>query len=429
MFAARVDQENTIHAQQQAAASKPLNQGLKGLAAKTPARKIPLNDENATEILGGKTGGLKSNGKGLTKNGGKLDKSAFVTPAGPRTRAPLGMKTTNAKANFQTPAPVTAKNSPEKSQQKTLSPRLRRAKVKVLQGEVAKDGDAEEREIEYMPPRAKPLPDYPSDDEFGPDKTFPQLAPENLVKGWPSVYFNPVDDNGVSLLDKQAAEQDAAAAKYEDELLQKAMDEDDRYLEAAALDELSFELTPATSFQAPAENPASPDPPKRKLKSNAPPTLMSRSAAMALSKPSKPSSAPSFSAPTAAARARVPLGGILARKPNRPGTESVSGRFTSTTSHNTLGYAKGRAASSNLKKPLSSVFKDGGEGLKGGVNSAPPAPKAPKIDPLKELEDMIRARDMGEDDDDPFGNGGGVSLVQEDDEYADFQMKMPSADE
>lgn len=77
MFAPRVDQENTIHAHQQAAASKPLNQGLKGLAAKTPARKIPLNDENATEILGGKTG------KGLTKNGGgKLDKSAFVTPAG-----------------------------------------------------------------------------------------------------------------------------------------------------------------------------------------------------------------------------------------------------------------------------------------------------------------------------------------------------------
>lgn len=78
MFAPRVDQENTIHAHQQAAASKPLNQGLKGLAAKTPARKIALNDENATEILGGKTGG-----KGLTKNGGgKLDKSAFVTPAG-----------------------------------------------------------------------------------------------------------------------------------------------------------------------------------------------------------------------------------------------------------------------------------------------------------------------------------------------------------
>lgn len=65
------------------------------------------------------------------------------------------MKTTNAKATFRTPAPLTAQNSPEKSQQKTVSPRLRRAKVKVHQGEVATNGAAEEREIEYMPPRAK----------------------------------------------------------------------------------------------------------------------------------------------------------------------------------------------------------------------------------------------------------------------------------
>lgn len=353
------------------------------------------------------------------------------------------MKTTNAKANFQTPAPLTAKNSPEKSQQKTVSPRLRRAKVKVHQGEIAKDeGEAEEREIEYMPPRAKrkrrilpeaciwtnidsALPDYPSDDEFGPEKTFPQLRPENLMRGWPSVYFNPVDDNGVSLLDKKAAEQDAEAAKYEDELLQKAMDEDDKYLEAAALEELSFDLTPATSFQAPSENPASPDPPKRKLKLNAPTTLMSKSAATALSKPSKPSSAPSFSAPTAAEKAPVPLGGFLGRKFNRPVTQIISGRHTSTASHNTLGYAKGRAASDNLKKPLSSIFKDDA-GHKRSASAAPPAPQAPKVDPLKELEDMIRARDMGEDDDDLFGNGGGVPLVEDDDEYADFQMKMPS---
>lgn len=229
-------------------------------------------------------------------------------------------------------------------------------------------------------------------------------------------------------MEKKAAEQDAAAAKYEDELLQKAMDEDDKYLEAAALEELSFDLTPATSFQAPAENPASPDPPKRKLELKAPPTLMSRSAATTLSKPTRPA-APSFSAPTAAARARGPLGGgVLSRKVNRPAAENISARHTSTASHNTLGYAKGRAASSNLKKPLSSIFKDGAESHKSGVSSAPPPPKAPKVDPLKELEDMIRARDMGEDDDDLLGNGGGVPLVEEDDEYADFQMKMPPAD-
>jgi hypothetical protein len=249
------------------------------------------------------------------------------------------------------------------------------------------------------------------------------------MRGWPGVYFNPVDDNGVSLLDKKLAEQDAEAAKYEDELLQKAMDEDDRYLEAAALEELSFDLQPATTFQAPAENPASPDPPKRTTKLMAPATIMSRSAATALSKPSKSSSASSFSAPTAAAKARVPLGSILGRKVRpSPATETISGRHAtaSAASHNTLGYAKGRAASSNLKKPLSSIFKDGAENQKSGTSAIAQTPVAPKVDPLRELEEMIRARDMGDGDaeDDLFGNGGGVPLVEED-EYADFQMKMP----
>lgn len=63
MFAARADQENAVHAHQQAAAAKPLNQGIKGLAAKTPGNrapktpfKIPLNDENSTSAS-------KTNGK------------------------------------------------------------------------------------------------------------------------------------------------------------------------------------------------------------------------------------------------------------------------------------------------------------------------------------------------------------------------------
>lgn len=73
MFAARLRDENAIHDQQTAAASKPLNAGVKGLAPKTPAKtpfKSNRNDENATQI-GGKTGG----------KGGKLERSAFVTPA------------------------------------------------------------------------------------------------------------------------------------------------------------------------------------------------------------------------------------------------------------------------------------------------------------------------------------------------------------
>ena len=89
MFASRLNQENAIHEQQTAAAAKPLNQGIKGLAPKTPANKapktpfkVPLNDENDA-FGGGKPGGKgKQDGLFGEVKGGKLDRSAFVTPAG-----------------------------------------------------------------------------------------------------------------------------------------------------------------------------------------------------------------------------------------------------------------------------------------------------------------------------------------------------------
>ena len=90
MLAAR-DQENLIHGHQAAAASKPLNQGTRQLAPKTPGKapktpfKLPLNDENNAGGLGGGKGGLKTHGKGnenmtLGAKGG--DKNAFITPMG-----------------------------------------------------------------------------------------------------------------------------------------------------------------------------------------------------------------------------------------------------------------------------------------------------------------------------------------------------------
>jgi hypothetical protein len=152
MLAARIDQENLVHEQQTAAAGKPLNQGLRGFNAKTPGNKapktpfkVPLNDENS-QFNGGKTL-LKTNGKGLDKI------SAFVTPAGPRNRTALGNKTTNAKTNvFKTPGNKNAEPSPLKPQ-RTGSPRLRRAKLKVLKPEVVEPESEEEVDIEYMPPK------------------------------------------------------------------------------------------------------------------------------------------------------------------------------------------------------------------------------------------------------------------------------------
>ncbi|KAL1614015.1 hypothetical protein SLS54_010085 [Diplodia seriata] len=236
MLSAHTDQENLAAAHQQAAAAKPLNAGTRAFAAKTPANKAPktpfkvaLNDENGT-ARAGKTA-LNTVGKGpenqllpTGKKGGKVDNNAFVTPAGGRTRAPLGMKTTNAKAAaFATPAPQTEPDS-EKAGVRSSGPRLRRAKVKVHQAspavELAHDG---ERDIEYMPPQEIPLPDDPED--WPSDMQYPQLEGENLMRGSYQVYYDPVDDDGVHLSDKRIAEQKAKVNASHEAMLQRNIEE------------------------------------------------------------------------------------------------------------------------------------------------------------------------------------------------------------
>lgn len=70
------------------------------------------------------------------------------------------MKTTNAKARaFQTPAPAQVDNENGKPNQKSVS--ARKAKPRVSHAEMTKldvlgdKDELEEREVEYMPPRAK----------------------------------------------------------------------------------------------------------------------------------------------------------------------------------------------------------------------------------------------------------------------------------
>ena len=93
MLAAR-DQENLVHGQQAAAASKPLNQDTGQLLPKTPGNKLPktpfglpLYDENM--VVGFEVGKIvsKLNGKGNDNktNGGKKglgEKNPLITPIG-----------------------------------------------------------------------------------------------------------------------------------------------------------------------------------------------------------------------------------------------------------------------------------------------------------------------------------------------------------
>jgi hypothetical protein len=79
------DQENAVRSLHVGPGGKPLAQSF----SKTPATKapktpfkVPLNDENT--VTKGAKGEGKSNLLLTSKPGGKLDASAFVTPAGTR---------------------------------------------------------------------------------------------------------------------------------------------------------------------------------------------------------------------------------------------------------------------------------------------------------------------------------------------------------
>ena len=169
MLAAR-DQENLTYVHQAAGAAKPLNQGLRQAPPKTPGNKapktpfkLPLNDENGIGGIGSLKGGLKVIGKGnenatAGKKGGLGNQNVFVTPMAQKSRAPLGMKTTNAKAKgIQTPAPPKNADLGEKNQ-KSVS--ARKSKPRISHAEMTKidllaDTELDGRDIEYMPPKIK----------------------------------------------------------------------------------------------------------------------------------------------------------------------------------------------------------------------------------------------------------------------------------
>ncbi|KAF2405448.1 hypothetical protein EJ06DRAFT_525963 [Trichodelitschia bisporula] len=425
MLAARVDQENLAHARQAAGAAKSASQGGK---AKSPTKappktpfKVPLNDEN-TSVAAGKTF-LKTNGKGLATLGKKLaegERSAFVTPAGPRNRAPLGAKTTNAKVNaFKTPGQA---NEPGTGKtQKTQNPRLRRAELKVHQGDVKKEEPLEGREIEYMPPRGDALPDYPSDDEWGPNKTFPQLAPENLMRGWQEVYFNPVDEDELSLLEKRKAEAEAKERLRDKEMLRMAAEQSLAGLEEACVRDAGI-LPPKKTATNTNARPAL-GAPKSRVKSTQPATLIAKSAAAALARPK--SGTPTFSAPTAVTKGRARLvTTTLAKDPlTAPAHNTSRHAVAAAASHSTLGYARGRIISQNLRKPggvISSSVKGPKPAGRGASSSGRKASPGPTTMDIMRLQDL----DLGHSDsEDPFSSGGAIQ-PWEDEDLDGFQLTL-----
>lgn len=410
MFAARANQENTIYEQQTAAAAKPLNQGVKGFAPKTPANKpartpfkAPLNDENVTFGVPKTAGKVKQDGLFGEGKSGKAGRNTLVTPAGkqsssrsndagltlpsgPRNRAPLGNKTTNAKGNaLQTPAPPVQ----DKASARATSPRVRRGKIKIHDAGTMGVGN-EDRipEIEYMPPREIPLPDYP--DEWPHDRTYPQFEGANLTRGWWSEFARQKGDDD-----------DSDFSDFEGKLTQIE--------ERQRKERQAMRARPSPAVKRPGLKMTARDP----LSQKQPQTLNARSAASALSAPNS-TVTPRFAAPTAATQSRATSLGV----PKRSG---VSGQApvgnarhgaARVASNTTVGYSQGRA----VRKPSLGVT---GEQLPGSGDKMA-SPGQTSLDELFSISKMLSLD--GEDDDDL---GGGVLVggdVEDEDEAEVFQL-------
>ncbi|KAL4865970.1 hypothetical protein BDV12DRAFT_140629 [Aspergillus spectabilis] len=348
------DQENLVHAHQTVAASKPLNQGGKQLQPKTPGNrapktpfKVPLKDENDPLAFGKNT--VKTIGK-QNENVRPSVKDAFVTPMGDaRQRAPLGMKTTNAKAKgLQTPGAPLGTIKLERTVKKGSTQRVKKFSPFVEQSrpEVQVQPLLDDvPDIEYMPPKPKDLPDHPDDITY--DTTFPQFQPKNLALGLESVYGdNEIGNDGLTKRQRKFQQNSAAYDKMVDEEILKQVE--------------------SIGFSEPSDDDHSSQPPvaeisQRRGESRHPivtagkskyttgvSTVRARDAAKALSG-SERSVPRTRAAPIVKPRARVTSSLFPSKKPRAPANpSSLRHTAAAATSRTTVGYTKGREVSSRL---------------------------------------------------------------------------------
>ncbi|KAK8067199.1 hypothetical protein PG997_013946 [Apiospora hydei] len=474
MLVAR-DQENLVAHHHNGAALKQqqANRPAGSRYPKTPV-KIPLNDENASHVLGGAKSVLgngnrtkgNENVMGTSKGLKGMDKSNFVTPCGTsspnlnrvfvllsgtrqRMQRPKGAPPTNVKSVIQ---------DLEKSQVK--APGTIRPKQKQPQNEVQKlqihaevEDDLSDEEPEYCPPKPKDLP-YESDVFPDGGLTFEALEPENLFKGHYQYYYNPVDNEGKSKADKELEEKNRKALEEGERKIMEAMEDMDWSIEdvpetkdhlkkkQVASDSTSIKSRPASQASVV----------RRPLSS-----LASKNAARALtmddttkSMQRKASRVVPVAAPKKTTGSFIPslrtTKHPLVTRPSVAKKTSMDLRHIEANSRTTIGYNKGRATASVLAQQT-----------KRPVAKAPPPqykPKAPvftrtetitsndsdrTITPTRfarSKEALAAAEDeqwkervpflsifSPEDEDELDGVGGGLPGALEDDD--EFEMQMP----
>ncbi|KAK7397668.1 hypothetical protein QQX98_012967 [Neonectria punicea] len=348
MLAAHRDQENLVHSHQVPSKQQAKTPGAR--YPKTPSR-FPRNDENAPPGFTGKTGlggprQFGGNDKSAMKANGA--RQALVTPLDTRSRAPLGNKTTNAKAKGGQVGGVKGiVNELEKTQLKPTTHKPKQISVDMAPIEfkvkTQQKTTDEEEEPEYAPPKQKDLP-YESD-VFPHDLlTLEGLKSENLLKGYYQHFYNPIDDDGVS-------HQDREFEKTMKKVMAKAEERNQRDMDALdwnIADVPETQRQPKTDLKK--RSVSTSDRTVKKLPSKQPTMVSSRRAASALSMASDISRSTGVPAVARTTKARKPLGSILqGKRPVAVGkaslAESAVGEAASRT---TIGYNRGRSASSMM---------------------------------------------------------------------------------
>jgi hypothetical protein len=284
------------------------------------------------------------------------------------------MKTTNAKSKaFQTPAPL---DQIIKTQKRTST---RKAKihhddpVQVSHQDSVVGNEDDYPEIEYMPPAPTPLSDPPMEIPY--DDTFPQFKDGNLTRGWWDEYAYRKGEDGLTDWERNEKKEKEEYERDVDSLIRKTFDEMEipgfnvrEYSDEECEDERRARLKAEENAKAKTEEgpsststtqPSKSQPSTIKPFHPVPSTVRSRSAATALSNPSK--LAPPISTkprqPPAPAAPKTILPSFFSTKPTPTPTNPSPMRHTASTatSRQTLGYAKGRSVSGALRPRINTT--------------------------------------------------------------------------
>ncbi|KAL7913573.1 hypothetical protein GGI35DRAFT_437879 [Trichoderma velutinum] len=207
MLSSHREQENRLLSHQIPSKQQPKTPGMR-------YPKTPIDLGRGNENAGFAVKSVIQGAANLGENQKFISKKSITTPTESRMRAPLGNKTTNAKAKNSQGLGIGGKaavNGVEKTQLKSIASQQRKQKQRQRQAELAPKNlfsqlrggqDPDQDEPEYAPPNPQPLP-YQSDVFPRSGLTYKGLGKDNLLKGYYEHFYNPVDARGVSRMDKQ----------------------------------------------------------------------------------------------------------------------------------------------------------------------------------------------------------------------------------